>query len=242
MVKVSYRDKTWETKPGSTVRHIILQAGLNPESVLAVRNGKLINEETLTQDEEQPRHQPFARGECRTCHLPHSSDNSGLAVQPENGICFSCHKDLQKTSQFSHQPFAAGNCSNCHNPHASDQEHYLLQALPDLCLTCHDTDRYWSQGAAHAPAQQGKCFACHEAHISNHSGLLNRPASQLCSSCHDLTPQQLAVHHGGIAPGADSCLTCHDSHGGPDRSLTFPIKHEPFAEKDCAACHKEVAP
>ncbi len=50
MVKVSYRDKTWETKPGSTVRHIILQAGLNPESVLAVRNGKLINEETLTQE------------------------------------------------------------------------------------------------------------------------------------------------------------------------------------------------
>ncbi len=50
MVKVSYRDKTWEMKPGSTVRHVILQAGLNPESILAVRNGKLINEETLTKD------------------------------------------------------------------------------------------------------------------------------------------------------------------------------------------------
>jgi len=50
MVKVSYRDKTWEVKPGSTVRHIIVQAGLNPESTLAVRNGKLINEETLTQE------------------------------------------------------------------------------------------------------------------------------------------------------------------------------------------------
>ena len=50
MVKVNYRDKTWEVKPGSTVRHIILQAGLNPESILAVRNGKLINEETLTQE------------------------------------------------------------------------------------------------------------------------------------------------------------------------------------------------
>jgi sulfur carrier protein ThiS len=50
MVKVIYRDRTWEVKPGSTVRHIIDKAGLNPESVLAVRDGKLINEETLTQN------------------------------------------------------------------------------------------------------------------------------------------------------------------------------------------------
>jgi len=50
MVKVIYRDKTWEMKSGSTVRHIIEKAGLNPESVLAVRDGKLIHEATLTQD------------------------------------------------------------------------------------------------------------------------------------------------------------------------------------------------
>lgn len=50
MVKVTYRDKTWEVKPGSTVRHLIEQAGLNPESVLAVRNGQLIHEATLTED------------------------------------------------------------------------------------------------------------------------------------------------------------------------------------------------
>lgn len=49
MVTVTYRDRTWEVKPGSTVRHIIQQAGLNPESILAVRNGKLVNEATLTQ-------------------------------------------------------------------------------------------------------------------------------------------------------------------------------------------------
>jgi sulfur carrier protein ThiS len=50
MVQVIYRDKTWEVKPGSSVRHIIEKAALNPESILAVRNGKLVNEETLTQD------------------------------------------------------------------------------------------------------------------------------------------------------------------------------------------------
>jgi sulfur carrier protein ThiS len=50
MVQIIYRDKTWEVKPGSTVRHIIEQAGLNPESILAVRDGKLINDATLIHD------------------------------------------------------------------------------------------------------------------------------------------------------------------------------------------------
>lgn len=50
MVKVIYRDKTWEIQAGSTVRHVIERSGLNPESILAVRNGKLINDATLTTD------------------------------------------------------------------------------------------------------------------------------------------------------------------------------------------------
>jgi sulfur carrier protein ThiS len=48
MVTVTYRDKTWEVKSGSTIRHIIESSGLNPESVLAVRDGKLVNDATLT--------------------------------------------------------------------------------------------------------------------------------------------------------------------------------------------------
>ena len=50
MVSVIYRDKTWQVEAGSTVRHIIEKSGLNPESILAVRGGKLINDATLTQD------------------------------------------------------------------------------------------------------------------------------------------------------------------------------------------------
>jgi len=50
MVKVIYRDRTWEVKAGSTVRHVIEAADLNPESVLALRDGKLINEATLTEE------------------------------------------------------------------------------------------------------------------------------------------------------------------------------------------------
>ena len=32
------------------MRHVIEKVELNPESILAVRNGKLVNEETLTED------------------------------------------------------------------------------------------------------------------------------------------------------------------------------------------------
>ena len=50
MVQVIYRDKTWDVKAGSTVRDVMLKLGLNPEGVLAMRDGRLISEETLTQE------------------------------------------------------------------------------------------------------------------------------------------------------------------------------------------------
>lgn len=50
MVKVIFRDRSWEVKPGSTIRHIIEAADLNPESILALRDGRLVNDATLTED------------------------------------------------------------------------------------------------------------------------------------------------------------------------------------------------
>jgi sulfur carrier protein ThiS len=50
MVIVVYRNKIWEVAAGSTIRHIVEKAGINPESVLALRDGKLINDATLTKE------------------------------------------------------------------------------------------------------------------------------------------------------------------------------------------------
>jgi sulfur carrier protein ThiS len=47
MVKVIFRDKEWEVRAGMTVRDVILKVGLDPQAVLAVRDGKLINEATI---------------------------------------------------------------------------------------------------------------------------------------------------------------------------------------------------
>jgi len=46
MVKVTFRDKEWEVRGNMTVRRIITKLGLNPETVLAVRDGELINDGT----------------------------------------------------------------------------------------------------------------------------------------------------------------------------------------------------
>ncbi|MGA9350286.1 MAG: MoaD/ThiS family protein [Anaerolineae bacterium] len=50
MVKVMFRNKEWELRAGMTVRDAILKVGLDPQAVLAVREGKLINEATILTD------------------------------------------------------------------------------------------------------------------------------------------------------------------------------------------------
>jgi sulfur carrier protein ThiS len=50
MIKLTYRNKHWELPAGMTVRDAILKCDLNPEQVLAVRNGQLINEATILSD------------------------------------------------------------------------------------------------------------------------------------------------------------------------------------------------
>ena len=50
MVKIVYRDQEWEIKEGMTLRDAILKAGLNVEAVLALREGKLIAEDTILRD------------------------------------------------------------------------------------------------------------------------------------------------------------------------------------------------
>lgn len=55
MVKVIFRNKEWELRAGMTVRDAILKVGLDPQAVLPVRDGKLINEATILRDGETVR-------------------------------------------------------------------------------------------------------------------------------------------------------------------------------------------
>lgn len=51
-MKIIYRDRGWELTGRMTVRQAIEQVGLIPETVLAVREGKLLTEDTMLEPED----------------------------------------------------------------------------------------------------------------------------------------------------------------------------------------------
>ncbi len=53
MAKIRFRDKEWEVQGGKTIRQIVEELGLNPESVLAVKGKKLLNEETIVEEDDE---------------------------------------------------------------------------------------------------------------------------------------------------------------------------------------------
>ena len=53
MINVTYRDQHWEVRGHITVRELIQQVGLDPATVIAARNGKLVfDKELLDEDDE----------------------------------------------------------------------------------------------------------------------------------------------------------------------------------------------
>jgi sulfur carrier protein ThiS len=46
-MRIIYRDKTWELKGNTTIRDAIKKIGLDPQAVLALRDGKLVTDDTI---------------------------------------------------------------------------------------------------------------------------------------------------------------------------------------------------
>lgn len=181
------------------------------------------------------RHSPFAEGECATCHSPHSSDEPSLLANSVGAICIECHDDKEpvEAARKNHE-----NCISCHAPHGNDGDNFLVQELPQLCLNCHTVDTYWGTGAGHQPAVEGECLSCHDPHFADQSKIVQASwGKDLCGQCHDVEAETLKSSHQDVLPGDQSCKSCHNPHGGPDKTLTHPIKHEPFSDGDCSVCH-----
>jgi sulfur carrier protein ThiS len=54
-VIVSFRDKQWELKGGMTARDAVFKLGLDPEAVLVVRNGKLVEDSAILEEQDSVR-------------------------------------------------------------------------------------------------------------------------------------------------------------------------------------------
>ncbi|HIE38771.1 MAG TPA: thiamine biosynthesis protein ThiS [Anaerolineae bacterium] len=53
MIRVIHRDKEWELEGRMTVRQVVEKVGLIPETVLAVRDGRLLTEDTMLGPEDE---------------------------------------------------------------------------------------------------------------------------------------------------------------------------------------------
>lgn len=51
-MKLIYRDKTWELCGGMTVREAIAKVGLDPQAVLALKDGWLLDEGAILADDD----------------------------------------------------------------------------------------------------------------------------------------------------------------------------------------------
>jgi predicted CXXCH cytochrome family protein len=140
---------------------------------------------------------------------------------------------------------------------ASAAEHPPLVRLDATeCTVCHAV-LIEDRSAIHPPAEED-CTVCHEVSISETgtSVALTDDEPALCLLCHDdlsrAVDADLETPH---FPVTDSCLTCHDPHGGSAASLLIaPVYelcetcHDPADLKpshggslpqgvDCAGCH-----
>ncbi|HEY75241.1 MAG TPA: MoaD/ThiS family protein [Thermoflexia bacterium] len=52
-MRIIHRDKEWELEGRMTVRQAIEKVGLIPETVLAVRDGKLLTEDTVLEPDDE---------------------------------------------------------------------------------------------------------------------------------------------------------------------------------------------
>lgn len=47
-MRITHRGQEWaDVRPGATLRDVLIKLGFDPETVLAIRDGQLINEETI---------------------------------------------------------------------------------------------------------------------------------------------------------------------------------------------------
>ena len=53
LATIKYHDQEWKVPSGTTIRHAIEKLGLDPLSVLAIRNKKLINHQTIIEPEDE---------------------------------------------------------------------------------------------------------------------------------------------------------------------------------------------
>jgi len=105
-------------------------------------------------------HYPYEERECGACH---DQKSLGSMIEPQPGLCYTCHEDLGDQYQYLHGPVAGGYCTSCHNPHMSEKEKLLRFIGDELCFHCHQAESIY-QNEMHEGLEGMTCMDCHNPH------------------------------------------------------------------------------
>jgi len=109
---------------------------------------------------EQFVHYPYQEKECAACH---QAQSPGMLVEPQPGLCYTCHEDLGDRYHTLHGPVAGGYCTSCHDPHRSDGEKLLRFSGDQLCFYCHRSEDVY-RNEMHMDLDGMACTDCHNPH------------------------------------------------------------------------------
>ena len=209
-------------------------------------------------------HQPFAEGDCESCHSVEGGEVDLADDFPPADLCAACHDDVTAAiaggeSHFGADPMAGGGtatCLKCHDAHRSREKGLLVKGQKDLCRSCHESlpQPAGFKGSMHPPFAEGTCSTCHEPHGGGGDAHLARAGNDLCSTCHaDIVAPagKGEVRHEAL--DAMECRDCHSGHASAEAALLkkpegdtctechektrFSHEHPPYLTSDCGACH-----
>lgn len=86
MVKMKYRNKEYELPVGMTVRDAIKKVGLQPETILAVVDGKLLTDDLVLREGMIVKLVAVISGGAPTPTLPHPTEPRGLGKGERKGL------------------------------------------------------------------------------------------------------------------------------------------------------------
>ena len=144
-------------------------------------------------------HAPVSKGECTSCHSPHSSETGKLLKSETPELCFSCHKEAKFSREYTHSVAISGCGQRCHNPHANMNQYLLPQRINELCIGCHSAQETGMHivtlpgGRIHpirgvpdprVPTKELSCASCHNPHSAKYSKLYK--SRKNCRRCHKL--------------------------------------------------------
>lgn len=193
-------------------------------------------------------HPPVKSKMCAQCHNDASAPN---ALQPKKaGIdaCRGCHNELVNAAYGQnriHWPVVDRTaCLNCHNPHAAKTAKLLRAEQGKLCGSCHPdaVARQATSATKHQPIADGECSTCHQPHASDTLYLLEgKTTIEVCGKCHDWGKHSAHPMGAKVADPrnkylATDCLSCHRTHGSPEKHLA----HFDTKKELCLQCHAEV--